>query len=283
MKYTQTALLHKYGLAIRGFKGQHLLMDPNIQRKIVETLNLKAGESILEIGPGLGALTQELLAAGANVIAVEKDKKFCEILEQELGAVYKGKLKIICADILKTNWKSLQAAKGKIKVVSNLPYYITSPVLFWLIKNRTRIKQAVLMMQREVADRLLAQPGNKDYGRLTLAVRYYADVQKAFHVSRNCFTPQPDVDSTVLVLDFYPPSKLPKGIDTDFLFHLIQVAFGARRKTLLNRFTNDPQIGRSRQELLDLLAQLKIPEKARGEDLLLKDFLALAGSLTSQK
>lgn len=310
MSTTQAALLKKYGLSVRGFRGQHLLIDPNIQRKIVGLIGPKPGEWILEIGPGLGALTGDLLAAGACVIAVEKDNRFCEILEGELGQDYKGKLRIVNSDILKTDLEkllgrahsSLRAPRsgakqspgllrlrqstladprndGRVKVVSNLPYYITSPILFWLIENRVSVERAVLMMQREVAKRLLAQPGNKDYGRLTLAVRYYAEVCRAFDVSRNCFAPKPDVDSSVVTLDFYPPSKLPKGIDEDFLFHLIKTAFGARRKTLLARLAGDSQIAKSRSELLEIFSGLKIPAQARGEELLLKDFIALAENL----
>ena len=292
MSETQIALLKKYGLSVRGFHGQHLLIDPNIQRKIIEVLDPRPKEWILEIGPGLGALTAEILAAGARVIAVEKDKRFCEILEGELGGDYKGKLRIENADVLKTDFKKLGALAArsstavekskrpkKLKVVSNLPYYITSPVLFWLIANRAYVERAILMMQREVADRLLAQPGDKDYGRPTLAIRYYAEVHRAFDVSRNCFTPKPEVDSSVVTLDFHPPSKLPQGIDEPFLFHVIQAAFGARRKTLLNCLAHDPDIGKPRAQLVEILRRLSIREDARGEDLLLKDFISLAQSL----
>ena len=309
MSASQIALLKKYGLPLRRVSGQHLLTDPNIQRKIIELVDPKPKEWILEIGPGLGALTAEILAAGASVIAVEKDRWFCEILEGELGRDYKGRFKIVNADILETSLPSLRGVcrrqttkqsgneiasprqniggarnddQRKFKIVSNLPYYITSPVLFWLIENRSYIEKAVLMMQREVARRILAQPGNKDYGRLTLAIRYYAEIERAFDVSRNCFSPKPEVDSSVITLDFHPPSKLPKGIDEDFLFHLIQVAFGARRKTLLNRFVHDPEIGKSRDELVEILKKLGLPPNARGEDLLLKDFMAIAMSLRSQ-
>lgn len=283
MSTTQITLLKKYGLAVRGFRGQHLLIDPNIQRKIVELIAPKPGEWILEIGPGLGALTAEILAAGASVMAVEKDRRFCEILEGELGGDYKGRLRIENTDILKTDLGKLvsrTSPRGQVSVVSNLPYYITSPVLFWLIANRAHVEKAVLMMQREVANRLLAQPGDKDYGRLTLALRFYAEIHRAFNVSRNCFTPKPDVDSSVLMLDFHPPSKLPKGVDENFLFQIIQAAFGARRKTLLNRLTHDSKIGKSRDELVLLLRALGISENARGEDLLLKDFISLAEALT---
>lgn len=275
------------------------MTDPNVQRKIVELLNPKPDEQILEIGPGLGALTEQILARGGWVVAVEKDRRFCEILEGELGADYKGRLRIVNGDILETDIVSLQAllsssvakqsrskiaslipfARNDVKVVSNLPYYITSPILFWLIENRALVEKAVLTMQREVADRILAQPGDKDYGRLTFAMRYYAEVHRAFNVSRNCFTPKPEVDSSVLTLDFHPPSRLLKKMDEDFLFHVVKTAFGARRKTLLNRLANDAAIGKSRNELAEVLHGLGIPEKARAEDLLLKDFINLALSM----
>ena len=266
---------------------------------MVELVGPKPDEWILETGPGLGALTGQIRAAGARVIAVEKDRRFCEILEGELGGDYKGRLRVVNEDILKTDLRRLlntnvgAALRGrpktgrphrgaptdKIKIVSNLPYYITSPVLFWLVANRTRVEKAILMMQREVADRLLAQPGDKDYGRLTLGIRYYAEVHRAFDVSRHCFTPRPDVDSSVITIDFHPASKFPKGIDENFLFCLIQIAFGARRKTLLNRLSHDSTIGRSREEILKIFASLGISEKARAEELLLKDFIALAENL----
>lgn len=286
MSTTQIALLKKYGLEIRGLIGQHLLIDPNIQRKVVETLSPRKEDWVLEIGPGIGALTAEILANGACVIAVEKDRRFCEILEGELGQNFRGRFWVVNADILKSDLKRLLrrppglSRNGfKIKVVSNLPYYITSPVLFWLIANRSFVEKVVLMVQREVARRILAQPGDKDYSRLTLAIRYYAEVQKIFDVSRNSFTPKPAVDSTVITLDFYPPSKFPKGVGEDFLFHIIQTAFGARRKTLLGRLANDPKIGKSKEELLAIFSRLGIAEEVRGEDLLLKDFISLSLAL----
>lgn len=286
MSSTQVALLKKYDLPVRGISGQHLLIDPNIQRKIIELLDPQPKDWILEIGPGLGALTGGILSTGTNVIAVEKDKRFCDILEGELGGDYKGKFFVENQDVLKTELKKLisrhvskKKSFPKVKVVSNLPYYITSPILFWLIANRSYVEKTVLMMQKEVGTRLTAQPGNKDYGRLTLALRYYADVHRAFDVSRNCFSPKPTVDSSVLMIDFYPQSKLPKGIDENFFFHIVKVAFGARRKTLLNRLTHDEQIEKSREEVVGVLKKLGIPENTRGEDLLLKDFISLAEAL----
>lgn len=292
MSTSQIALLKKYGLEIRGFRGQHVLIDPNVQKKIAALAAPRPGEWILEIGPGLGALTGELLVSGASVLAVENDRRFCEILEGELGSDYKGRLWIENTDVLKTTLDQLlerarrftrrrvnSKPPSKLKVVSNLPYYITSPVLFWLIGNRARVERAILMMQKEVSDRLLAQPGERDYGRLTLALRYYAEIRRAFEVSRNCFTPKPDVDSSVVVIDFHPASKFPKGLDENFLFHLIQTAFASRRKTLLNQLGRDSKIGKTRVELSGILQELGLPEKIRGEELLLKDFIALALSL----
>ncbi|MBI2167239.1 MAG: ribosomal RNA small subunit methyltransferase A [Candidatus Omnitrophica bacterium] len=292
MSRSQIALLKKYGLEIRGFRGQHVLIDPNVQKKIVALVAPRPGEWILEIGPGLGALTGELLASGASVLAVENDRRFCEILEGELGGDDPRRLYIENTDVLKTPLDQLlkrarrftrrrinSKLPSKLKVVSNLPYYITSPVLFWLIGNRAHVEQATLMMQKEVSDRLLAQPGERDYGRLTLALRYYADTRRAFEVSRNCFTPRPEVDSSVVVIDFHPASKFPKGLDENFMFHLIQTAFSSRRKTLLNQLSRDSKIGKTRGALSGILEKLGLPEKIRGEELLLKDFITLALSL----
>ena len=309
MPSSQIALLKKYGLEIRGFRGQHVLIDPNVQKKIVALLAPRPGEWVLEIGPGLGALTGELLASGASVLAVENDRRFCKILEGELGgddsrqlgqaatgrlnrqarAARSGRLYIENTDVLKTTLDQLlkrvrrftrrrdnSKLLPKLKVVSNLPYYITSPVLFWLIGNRAHVERAILMMQKEVSDRLLAQPGERDYGRLTLALRYYAETRLAFGVSRNCFTPKPEVDSSVVAIDFHPASKFPKGLDENFMFHLIQTAFASRRKTLLNQLSRDSRIGKSKEDLSAVLQKLGLAEKVRGEELLLKDFIALA-------
>jgi 16S rRNA (adenine1518-N6/adenine1519-N6)-dimethyltransferase len=168
-------------------------------------------------------------------------------------------------------------------VISNLPYYITAPILFHLFSFHSSISLAVLTMQKEVAARLLASPGTKDYGRLTLAVRYYADVKHAFDISPGCFTPKPGVDSSVVLLKFHPPSKLPKGVDEDFLFHLIQTAFSQRRKTLLHLLLKDNQIKISRDGLAAIFLKLAFPATIRGEELLLKDFMALAQALAPGK
>lgn len=280
MKFTQIELLKKYGLSVRGNRGQHLLIDPNTQRKIVEHIELKPGEWILEIGPGLGALTSHLLEAGARVIAVEKDPVFCDVLRKEFAGAG-NRLEIRNADILQLELKELIKGKTrKIRIVSNLPYYITTPILFRIIENRERVPEAILMMQREVANRLLAQPGEKDYGRLALAVRYYAEVERLFDVTKHCFTPQPEIDSAVLRIRFHPLSAFSEDINEEFLFHVIHAGFAARRKTLLHGLSADVRIGKSRQEVQKILEDLGFPDKVRAESLLLKDFIELSRRLS---
>ncbi|HXV28297.1 MAG TPA: 16S rRNA (adenine(1518)-N(6)/adenine(1519)-N(6))-dimethyltransferase RsmA, partial [bacterium] len=280
---TQIALLKKYGLPIRGNSGQHLLIDPNIQRKIVDCLDLEPRDKVLEIGPGLGALTEEMLSRGAKVWAVEKDQRFVEILKGEFAKEFKGRLEIIHKDILKLKWEegAFSKIKGKWKVISNLPYYITAPILFYLIDVRRFISKAVLTMQKEVADRLLAAPGSKDYGRLTLAVRYAADVRHLFDISPTCFTPQPKVDSSVLELVFHEGFQMPKNVNEDFLFYLIRLAFSQRRKTLLHILAHDPKIKKKRSQLMEVLESVGLSPSVRGESLLLKDYFSLAEKLSS--
>ena len=273
---TQIGILKKYGLQIRGAMGQHLLIDPNMQRKIVDLLSVRPRDKILEIGPGLGALTAEILSRGASVITVEKEKRFIPILTEEL-APYGKKFKIVCADILGTDFKKLLGSgRGKWKVISNLPYYITAPLLLKLAGARKLFSEAVLTMQKEVAQRLEAFPGTKHYGRLTLAVRYAADVEPGFDIPKTCFTPVPEVDSSVLRLVFHKGPSLLPGADEKFLFDLIRIAFGQRRKTFLRVLNRDSQICLGRDELLNIFKSIGFAETIRGEELLLKDFLTLA-------
>lgn len=265
--------------------GQHLLIDPNIQRKIVDLLLLRAGEAVLEIGPGLGALTGELLRRKVSVLALEKDPKFVEVLREELG-VYSKKLKLIREDILKCSLNGLvrqyiPKSKQPLKVVSNLPYYITAPILFRLIACRELFSEAVLMMQKEVAARILAEPGSKDYGRLSLMVRFFAHPRHAFDVSTHCFTPRPGVSSSVMVLRFHAKLSEYREVNEEFLAELVRLAFGQRRKVLLTVLRNYKPFAKSRAELSAVFEKAKIPLMARPEELLPKDYLALAAALRS--
>jgi len=282
---TQIALLKKYGLPIRGYSGQHLLIDPNMQRKMVDALNPSPKDKVLEIGPGLGALTEELLKRGSKVWAVEKDARFVEVLKGEFGQDYKDQLEIVHKDILKVHLDRWGPSKKKPlwAVISNLPYYITAPILFHLIHYRKYIAKAVLTMQKEVAQRIIASPGTKDYGRLSLAIRYAANARHLFDISPGCFTPKPEVDSSVLELVFHPASRMPKHINETFLFELIRISFGQRRKTLFHVLAHEPVIGLGKEELLHVFKTLEWETSVRAESLLLKDFLALAEKLGDKR
>lgn len=269
----QIQLLKKYGLSVRGVRGQHLLVDENIQRKFISLVNPLKGEVIVEIGPGLGAITELLLQSGAKVIAIEQDQSFIEILKGELGGDYQN-LKLIHADVLKVNLKKYVSAGSTIKVVGNIPYYITSAILLYLIGHRTLIDSAYLTVQREIADRIFAQPGTKAYGRLSLLVRFYADAARAFEISRNCFSPKPKVDSTALELTFR--RKLPASVDETVLFNLIKFGFGTRRKNILNAISEGFRGQVTKPEVKALLNEAGFQESTRAEELMLKDFIRLA-------
>lgn len=276
----QIQLLKKYELSIRGIRGQHLLIDENIQRKFVSELDPKPGETIVEIGPGLGAITQLLLESGAKVIAIEQDPRFVEILKGELADDFEN-LTLVHSDILKVDLSRYQTGKEKLKIAGNIPYYITSAILLYLIGYRKHIDSAYLTVQREIADRVFAQPATKSYGRLTLLTRFYADVRRAFEISRNCFSPKPKVDSAVMELIFR--SQLPEGVNEKVLFDLIKHGFGKRRKKILNALSEGFQETCSKEEMKSLLLKAGIDEQARAEELMLKDFMRLAEQIDSSR
>ena len=269
----QIQLLKKYGLSVRGFRGQHLLIDENIQRKFVSLVDPQKDETIVEIGPGLGAVTELLLQTGAKVIAIEQDARFIDILKGELAQDF-GKLKLVNGDILKINLKQFVSKQARLKVVGNIPYYITSPILLYLIRHYTLVDSAYLTVQREIADRLFAQPGTKAYGRLSLLVRFYSEIHRAFEISRNCFSPKPNVDSTVIELVFR--RVIPTSINETLLFDLIKFGFGKRRKNLLNALVEGLKGKMTREEVKELLNEAGVKETARAEELMLKDFIQLA-------
>ncbi len=295
---TQIELLKKYNLRIRGHLGQHLLMDPNTIRKIVDALDLRPGERVLEIGPGLGAVTREVLGRGFPLLAVETDPKFVDILTRELLPEHPDRFQLIHADILKTNLTELLAPRAtghgprdpfacpcpdgrvpKIKVIGNLPYYISTPILFHLVEHAKVFSSAVLMLQKEVAARLTAKAGEKDYGRLSVTGKLYGDTEFLFDVSPKCFLPPPEVMSRVIRYDF----KSSVGVKNEaFLLEVVRIAFSQRRKTLLALFTQALKPRRNREELEALFGKLGFPPKLRGETLSLEQFLRLAEALDPQ-
>ena len=279
----QLELLKKYSLSVKGIRGQHFLVDPNIQRKIIESVHPQPSDVILEIGPGLGAITENLLQSGARVVAVELDEKFCDILKQEYGSQFKN-FTVIHADILSIQFDRLLTDLGfkknqKIKVVGNIPYYITTPILLCLISNRNAVSESVLMMQEEIVDRLTAQPGTKNYGRLSLLAKFYTHTERAFRVPPGCFSPKPKVNSAVVRITFH--GQEPQ-INEALFFEIVKCSFAHRRKNILNSISHEMKDKFQKSVIEEALSQAGINPKKRSEELLLKDFLKLAEILNKK-
>ena len=281
---TQIELLKKYNLRIRGHLGQHLLMDPNTIRKIVDALELQPGERVFEIGPGLGAVTQEVLRRGFPLLAVEKDKKFVEVLTLELLPEHPDHFKLIQGDILKSDpTKMIRGWAGpgaKVKVIGNLPYYISTPILFHLIEHAEVFLNAVLMLQKEVAARLTAQAGGEDYGRLSVTSRLYGETEFLFDVSPKCFLPPPEVTSRVVRYAF---SNDFQASHEKFLLEIIRVAFSQRRKTLLSLLAHNLKLKHGREDLERTFEKLGFSFKVRGETLSLEQFFLLSEALAAAR
>jgi 16S rRNA (adenine1518-N6/adenine1519-N6)-dimethyltransferase len=282
---SQIHLLKKFGLSIRGVRGQHLLVDENIQRKLANSVDSKRGDHLVEIGPGLGAITKFLLPSRARVVVIESDRKFVEILRQEFQTQYSN-LEILHQDVLKTDFKKLSQNNKKLTIVSNMPYYITTPILLLLIKNRDLVSSAFLTVQREIADRIFAVLGTKEYGRLSILVGYYADATRLFEISRNCFLPQPEVDSTTIKFTFTP--RPAKPFQDDLFFDLVQAGFAKRRKNILNALSDGlaqpgKRVQLTKLEVRALLEEVGISLNERAENLRIADFSRLAEAVTRTK
>lgn len=270
-------ILKKYGLRLTKTLGQNFLTDINIIRKIADTAELDKNDLVVEIGPGIGSLTAQLAERAGQVIAVEIDRHLLEPLSETLGRY--GNVRVIHADIMETDLSELTAGwDGPLKVVSNLPYYITTPIIMNLLESSIPWALLVFMVQKEVVSRMVAEPGSKDYSALSVAVRYYAEPKLAFHVSRNCFIPKPDVDSAVVKLKKRPLEQ-PGDADREFLFKVIRGAFGQRRKTLLNALGKQPWLEGGKDRLREILIQMGLSEDIRAEALSLEQFVHIAGQL----
>lgn len=277
---TQVDLLKKYGLSVRGRLGQHILVDANICRKIVGALDLQPHDRVLEIGPGLGALTGEILAAGCHLSAVEKDSQFAGVLEKELKPKFEKQFELFCADFLEFDFSEhCGKTPGTWKVISNLPYYVTAPILFRLFDQHTFFSKAVLMMQKEVAKRLTAKPGTKDYGRLTVGCQYFSRMRPVMDVSPSCFTPKPQVDSSVVELVFKPAAERLEKPDEERLFQLVRTAFSQRRKTLFHLLIRNEALCKSKETASRAFENLGLASNVRGEALNLEQFIALSRQL----
>lgn len=276
-------IIEKYRFSFQKKFGQNFLIDSNILEKIVDSAELTEQDCVLEIGPGIGTMTQYLAEQAREVIAVEIDKNLIPILEETLGDY--DNVTVINEDILKVDINRIvQERNGgrPIKVVANLPYYITTPIIMALFEKHIPLQSITIMVQKEVADRMQVGPGTKDYGALSLAVQYYSKPEIVARVPASCFMPRPNVDSTVIRLERYdePPVEVA---DESYLFAVIRASFNQRRKTLVNGLTNAGNLGVSRPDVEKVLAEMELSPTVRGETLTLKQFAELSSRLYRER
>ena len=273
------AVLQRYGFNFQKKYGQNFLIDTHVLDKIIGAAEIGRDDFVLEIGPGIGTMTQYLAEAAREVVAVEIDTKLIPILEDTLKEY--DNVTVLNEDILKVDIRKIAEEKngGKpIKVVANLPYYITTPIIMGLFESEVPLDSITVMVQKEVADRMQVGPGTKDYGALSLAVQYYAKPEIVANVPPNCFIPRPNVGSAVIRLDRYaePPVQT---LDEQFMFSVIRASFNQRRKTLVNGLSNAPGLNVSKEKIKEVLARMELSETVRGETLTLEQFAQLADLL----
>ena len=273
-------IINKYGFSFQKRFGQNFLIDEHVLDKIVDAALIGKGDGVIEIGPGIGTMTQRLCEAASKVVAIEIDKELIPILSETMSEY--DNVKIINADVMKTDLDKLirdEFSGMSVKVVANLPYYITTPIVMSLLENHLPVESITIMVQKEVAQRMQAGPGTKDYGALSLAVQYYADTYIAANVPPNCFMPRPKVGSGVIRLTVRKEAEVEVA-DEKLMFSLIRAAFNQRRKTLVNAVTNFPGLDYTKEDIEKALAGLGISEKIRGEALSLQEFADLSNILT---
>ena len=271
-------IIQKYQFDLRKKFGQNFLIDNHILDKIVEAADITREDCVLEIGPGIGTLTQRLAEEAGEVVAVEIDKNLIPILDETLADY--DNVTILNEDILKVDIHEIAAQHGgkPLKVVANLPYYITTPIIMALLESGVPLISVTVMVQKEVADRMRVKPGTKEYGALSLAVQYYASPEIITKVPASCFMPRPNVDSAVIRLIRYekPPVEVR---DEDWLFTVIRASFNQRRKTLANGLANAGNLGVNRQQVENALAGMGLSSTIRGETLSLEQFAELSDRL----
>lgn len=275
------AVLQKYHFNFQKKFGQNFLIDPHVLDKIIGAAGITKDDMVLEIGPGIGTMTQYLSCAARRVVAVEIDKNLIPILEDTLQGF--DNVEVINEDVLKLDLAKLAQEKndGKpLKVVANLPYYITTPIIMGLFENQVPVSSITVMVQKEVADRMQAGPGTKDYGALSLAVQYYASPYIAANVPPNCFMPRPKVGSAVICLTRY--QKLPIQVeDEKLMFRIIRASFNQRRKTLANGMKNSPELDYTKEQIEGAILSTGQKVNVRGEALTLEEFAQITNYLTA--
>ncbi|MFC6347192.1 16S rRNA (adenine(1518)-N(6)/adenine(1519)-N(6))-dimethyltransferase RsmA [Vagococcus carniphilus] len=278
-------ILKKYGFSFKKSLGQNFLTEPNILRNIASTAELNETDRIIEIGPGIGALTEHLARSNGEVLAFEIDQRLIEVLDDTMSPY--NNVTVVNEDVLKADVKQIAESvfqtEGSIKVVANLPYYITTPIMMHLLMSGLDVESMVVMMQKEVADRITAVPGTKAYGSLSIAVQYYMDADLAFIVPKTAFVPQPNVDSAIIKLQ-KRTTPLVDVVDEDFFFKLTRSAFTQRRKTLWNNLISYFGKDEATKEWLETsLNECNIDPKRRGETLSIIEFGELSNRLIANK
>lgn len=273
------AVLQKYQFHFQKKYGQNFLIDASVLERIIRAAQIDAGDCVLEIGPGIGTMTQYLAENAGRVVAVEIDKALIPILEETLAPY--SNVTVLQGDILKTDIGELAKkynGGNPLKVVANLPYYITTPIVMGLLEKGVPVESVTVMVQREVAERMQAKPGTKDYGALSLAVQYYAAPEIVANVPPNCFMPRPNVGSAVVRLERFekPPVEVK---DERFLFALIRAAFNKRRKMLPNALAGAGEGNFTKEDVVKALREMGLSEQVRGEKLSLQEFAKLSDIL----
>ena len=273
------AVLQKYDFVFQKKFGQNFLIDTHVLEKIIGAAGITKEDMIIEIGPGIGTMTQYLAESARKVVAVEIDRALIPILADTLQEY--DNVTVLNEDILKVDIAKLVAEEnnGKpVKVVANLPYYITTPIIMGLFESHVPLESITIMVQKEVADRMQAKPGTKDYGALSLAVQYYAEPEIVANVPPNCFMPRPNVGSAVIRLERH--EKPPVDVkDESHMFRLIRASFNQRRKTLVNGLHNDGGLQLSKEQVAEALGKMQLSVTIRGEALTLAQFAELSNQL----
>ena len=272
-------ILQKYHFNFQKKYGQNFLIDTGVLDRIITAAEITKEDCVLEIGPGIGTMTQYLAERAGEVVAVEIDQNLIPILKETLAAY--DNVTVIQDDILKVDVRKIVEEKngGKpIKVVANLPYYITTPIIMGLFEKHIPLKSITIMVQKEVAERMQVGPGTKDYGALSLAVQYYAKPEIVANVPPNCFIPRPNVGSAVIRLTRYEEPPVKTG-NEEKMFALIRASFNQPRKTLVNGLTNAPGHGLTKEQVTEALEQMGLPATIRGEALTLEQFASLSDKL----
>ncbi|MCR5202425.1 MAG: 16S rRNA (adenine(1518)-N(6)/adenine(1519)-N(6))-dimethyltransferase RsmA [Lachnospiraceae bacterium] len=275
-----TAVLNRFDFHFQKRYGQNFLIDSHVLDKIISAADITKEDFVLEIGPGIGTMTQFLSEAALKVMAVEIDKNLIPVLDHTLEA-YEN-VQVVNEDILKMDLKEVsknEADGKKIKVVANLPYYITTPIIMELLESKVPVSSITVMIQKEVADRMQAKPKTKDYGALSLAVQYYSKPKVVACVPPNCFIPRPGVSSEVITLEVYDEPVI-KVKDEKLMFRIIRAAFNQRRKTLVNALSNSSELNVSKDHVKAALVKLSMDERVRGEALSPEEFALLSDAIS---